>query len=78
MRELEVLALVAGGLHNQEIASQLVISTGTVNRHLENIYAKMEVKNRAEAVVQAAREGLIPPTDGAGAASMPVPAYLKR
>src|SRR3990170_6013661 len=58
-RELEVLELVASGLRNQEIAKRLVVSTGAGNRHLENIYTKMDVWNRAMALVLAAREGLL-------------------
>jgi len=58
-RELEVLGLVAGGLRNQEVAITLSITPGTVNRHLENIYVKMGVRTRTEAVMLAVQEGLM-------------------
>jgi NarL family two-component system response regulator LiaR len=58
-RELEVLALVAEGRRNQEIADVLTLSHRTVERHLENIYAKMAVDTRTEAVVMAAQNGLL-------------------
>jgi DNA-binding CsgD family transcriptional regulator len=49
-REREVLALVAEGLTNAEIGAHLWISAGTVRRHLENVYAKLEVHTRTAAV----------------------------
>jgi len=52
-RELAVLTLLAAGLHNREIAEQLSISTRTVDRHCDNIYAKLGVSSRTEAVVRA-------------------------
>ena len=58
-RELEVLTLVGHGRRNQDIAGALSLSTGTVNRHLENIYLKMQVTNRTEAVIKAVQAGLI-------------------
>jgi len=58
-RELEVLALVAQGSRNHQIASALTLTTGTVNRHLQNIFAKMGVGNRAEAVAKAVQDGLV-------------------
>lgn len=54
-RELEVLRLFAEGLSNQEIADKLIISVGTVKAHSSNIYRKLDVRNRAQAVI-AARE----------------------
>jgi len=54
-RELEVLKLFADGLSNQEIAEKLIISLGTVKAHSSNIYRKLGVRNRAQAVI-AARE----------------------
>ncbi len=54
-RELEVLQLFADGLSNQEIAEKLIISLGTVKAHSSNIYRKLDVRNRAQAVI-AARE----------------------
>jgi LuxR family maltose regulon positive regulatory protein len=49
-RELEVLGLIAGGCTNQEIAARLVISPGTVKRHVSNIYAKLGVTSRTQAI----------------------------
>ena len=54
-REQEVLALVAEGLTNAEIGALLWISAGTVRRHLENVYAKLEVHTRTAAVRAAYR-----------------------
>lgn len=51
-REDEILALVARGYHNKEIADQLKISTETVRVHLRNIYEKLHVNSRSEAVVK--------------------------
>jgi LuxR family maltose regulon positive regulatory protein len=49
-REIEVLKLIETGLSNQGIASKLFISITTVKRHISNIYAKLDVKNRTQAV----------------------------
>jgi LuxR family transcriptional regulator, maltose regulon positive regulatory protein len=49
-RELEVLRCIAYGYSNQEIANQFVLSPLTVKRHISNIYAKLEAKNRTQAV----------------------------
>jgi len=57
-RELEVLALVAQGYGNKEIATRLFISTNTVKRHLKSIFAKLEVGSRAAASAYAMRIGL--------------------
>lgn len=56
-REMEVLALVAHGLINKGIANQLSISDRTVQAHLTNIFAKMNVSSRIEAVLSAIRSG---------------------
>ena len=58
-REQEILTLVARGLTNQEIARDLVISHNTVKVHLRNIFAKLEVVSRTEAIVKAAQAGWI-------------------
>jgi len=58
-RELEVLRLVAAGLSNQHIADRLVISIRTVKKHLENVYGKLEVDNRVQAVTRAREIGII-------------------
>jgi DNA-binding NarL/FixJ family response regulator len=52
-REMEVLALIAGGHTNKEIAQRLFIAVGTVKRHINNIYGKLQVRHRAEAVARA-------------------------
>jgi DNA-binding NarL/FixJ family response regulator len=57
-RELEVLALVAEGLSNQEIAERLVLSKHTVNRHVSNILRKLGVSSRVAAASLAVRHGL--------------------
>ncbi|SFT32256.1 DNA-binding response regulator, NarL/FixJ family, contains REC and HTH domains [Actinopolyspora lacussalsi subsp. righensis] len=59
-RELEVLALVARGLLNSQIADELFISEGTVKRHLTNIYLKLEVNSRLNATNKASSMGLLP------------------
>jgi DNA-binding CsgD family transcriptional regulator len=53
-REAEILELVAAGLTNTAIAERLWISPGTVKKHLENIYAKLGVANRAAAAIRIA------------------------
>lgn len=52
-RELEVLALLAAGLSNKEIADHLVIAIGTVKVHVKNIFAKLKVNRRTKAIAQA-------------------------
>jgi pimeloyl-ACP methyl ester carboxylesterase/DNA-binding CsgD family transcriptional regulator len=61
VRETEVLALVARGLSNREIAEQLVLSPRTIERHLENLYRKTGARNRAEATAYAFRAGITEP-----------------
>lgn len=67
-REAEVLALLASGLTNDEIARRLAISAHTVARHLERIYSKLDVHNRAAATalaLAALTDGSVdPPTSG--------------
>jgi DNA-binding NarL/FixJ family response regulator len=57
-REREVLALVAEGLTNRQIAGRLVISEGTAIRHVANVFGKLGVHSRAEAARIAAERGL--------------------
>jgi DNA-binding NarL/FixJ family response regulator len=52
-REVSVLKLLMAGLHNREVAADLGISVRTVDRHCDNIYAKLGVSSRTEAVVRA-------------------------
>ncbi|MEU9168761.1 response regulator transcription factor [Streptomyces sp. NPDC048420] len=64
-REIEVLALIAEGLSNQEIARRLHVSTATVKTHINNLFAKTGLKDRAQAVRYAYTKGLVrPPTGG--------------
>jgi DNA-binding NarL/FixJ family response regulator len=58
-RELEVLALVAGGKSNKEIAAALAISEQTVKNHISHIFAKIEVSDRTSAVLKAIDLGWI-------------------
>lgn len=56
-RELQVLKLAARGMSNQEIADELVLSIRTVQSHLSNIFSKLGVGSRIEAVLQGLRKG---------------------
>ncbi len=58
-REREVLDLLAAGCSNREIARRLVISVGTVKRHINNIYGKLDVHSRTQAVARAGELGLL-------------------
>src|SRR4051794_20608563 len=60
-REAEVLALIAAGLTNTEIAQRLVVSGATVKSHVNHIFAKAGVRDRAQAVVYAYEHGLAEP-----------------
>jgi DNA-binding NarL/FixJ family response regulator len=62
-REREVLALVARGWTNQEIADQFVVSAGTVKTHVARLLAKLEVRDRVAAVVVAYESGFVRPGD---------------
>lgn len=57
-RELEVLQLIAQGLTNNAIAEKLVLSPKTVRNHVSTIFSKLQVANRAEAIVRAREAGL--------------------
>jgi len=59
-RELEVLALIAEGLANKEIATALHISENTVKTHVRHILEKLDLRSRSEAAAYAVREGLVP------------------
>ncbi|MFF0788983.1 response regulator [Streptomyces spiralis] len=60
-RECEVLVLIAEGLTNQEIARRLHVSTATVKTHINNLFAKAGIKDRAQAVRYAYANGLVRP-----------------
>jgi LuxR family maltose regulon positive regulatory protein len=60
-RELEILALMASGASNQEIAGRLVVTVGTVKGHVNHILGKLEAHNRTEVVARARNLGLLDP-----------------
>ena len=59
-RELEILSLLAQGHSNQEIAAKLFVSLSTVKTHIQNLFEKLDVKRRTQAVAKAKRLNLIP------------------
>jgi LuxR family maltose regulon positive regulatory protein len=59
-REREILALIADGLSNSEIAERLVITTATVKTHINNLYGKLGARSRIDAINRARRVGLGP------------------
>lgn len=58
-REIEILRLVAAGLSNQQIANQLFLSLGTIKKHISNIFVKLNVRRRTEAVALSRRLKII-------------------
>jgi LuxR family maltose regulon positive regulatory protein len=58
-RELEVLQLLAAGKSNRQIADELVVVTGTVKAHLLNIYGKLDVHSRTQALARSRQLGLL-------------------
>jgi DNA-binding NarL/FixJ family response regulator len=58
-REAEVTVLLARGLTNKQIASELVVSPGTVRSHVEHILTKLDLTSRAQVAVWASRQGLV-------------------
>jgi LuxR family maltose regulon positive regulatory protein len=52
-RELEILRMVSDGLSNREIADRLIVTVGTVKKHLNNIFGKLDVTSRTQALVSA-------------------------
>ncbi len=63
-REIEVLRLVAKGMTNSEIAEELIIGEATVKTHVSNLFTKLELRDRVQAVVFAYESGLIQPGVG--------------
>ena len=59
-RELEILGLLAQGHSNQEIAAKIFVSLSTVKTHLQNLFEKLDVKRRIQAIEKAKRLNLIP------------------
>ncbi len=59
-REMDVLQLIAQGCSNQEIANQLFVSLNTVKTHSSNLFLKLDVKRRTQAIEKAKRLSLIP------------------
>jgi DNA-binding CsgD family transcriptional regulator len=60
-READVLRLIAAGHSNQEVADALHLSVRTVERHIANLYDKIDARHRGDAVASAFRLGLAPP-----------------
>jgi LuxR family maltose regulon positive regulatory protein len=58
-RERQVLRLLCTGLSNPEIAAELIVATGTVKKHLHNIYGKLSVRNRSQAILRTEELGLL-------------------
>jgi DNA-binding NarL/FixJ family response regulator len=77
-RELEVFRLLGRGFSNQEVARDLWISESTVKTHVTRVFAKLELRDRAQAVVLAYESGLVapgdaPPSQNSSAGGSPIP-----
>jgi DNA-binding NarL/FixJ family response regulator len=58
-RQTQILKLISEGYSNKEIATRVHLSENTVKSHVQDIFAKLNVRNRVEAAITAARQGLI-------------------
>jgi two-component system NarL family response regulator len=58
-REVEILRLIASGFANKQVAVRLHISDKTVRNHVSNIYEKLDIGDRSQAVLYAVRKGLV-------------------
>lgn len=72
-REREVVALVAEGLSNDEIAAELVVSPATARTHVSRAMMKLHARDRAQLVVFAYQAGLVTPAGGSGTTGLPRP-----
>jgi two-component system NarL family response regulator len=70
-REVQVLRLLAQGLDNEAIAQRLVVAKRTVQNHVSNIYGKLEVTSRTEAMLYAIRHELVQVSPAGGAHDEP-------
>ena len=60
LREVEILTLVSGGLRNREIGDRLGLTEGTVKWYMQQIYDKLGVRRRPQAVIRARQYGILP------------------
>jgi DNA-binding NarL/FixJ family response regulator len=75
LRESEILRLIASGLSNKLIASQLNIALGTVKAHAKSILDKLGARSRTQATVIAAQRGLLGPDSPLRLVAVPIPQY---
>jgi DNA-binding NarL/FixJ family response regulator len=59
VREIEILKMLASGMANKQIAYKLTISDKTVRNHVSNMYEKLHINDRSQAVLYAVRKGLV-------------------